>query len=143
MGGPNSVEAGAFHEAAHAVLATVHGLSVTVVSIWDLNNEYCETNESEPTTWDSARERLIVNFSGLTAQYLKHRSSCRTWHSCYDDRMTYRLAEKFGLDWQVVQEEAFDEVEKYWPIIERVAKHLLEKRRLSGEEVRDIVSALI
>jgi hypothetical protein len=141
MGGPNAIESGAYHEAGHAVVATVLGFVVIQVGITDLEHEVCEYEIPEPTTLDSVRNEILLLLSGLAAQHKKHQKSCRRWHSGQDDERINALAEESGLDWRMLQDDAVDLVDKHWSVIERVAEQLLKSKRLSGDEVRQIVEA--
>lgn len=158
----STLEETAFHEAGHAVVGTLLGLTLNNVDIRRVGerNGVCAWS---PLLYGDPRQRkvdarghIVTSFAGMEAQRLVNPDADDAAGS--DDR---HVAFTLSVDHAVLprgcrvvgddnhhaylrklEREAHKAVKAYRPMIERVAKVLLQKRRLTGDDVRGMVAPL-
>lgn len=147
----------AYHEAGHAVMAQLCGqhiteveiigdeeLSGSVQSLRFAEEQATEQDQSIPTA--PIERRLLCIVAGMVAEALI--SGQRTWDEGAEDLdVAVRLAMQVVGDCervlpflQVVQEHTEDLLRRNWPAVEALAGVLMERRRLTGEEVRRLLT---
>ena len=157
---PKTLEATAYHEAGHAV-AAYHlrvgigrsGVSILPNEDWHGFVHVLKGFSGEPDIELTAKMRLgaekraIVLFAGEAAQRRFRPTSVRSYHAETDrthavDLMSYFVASDRELDaylkWLQIRAEDFVESPVNWKMIEAVAKALMDRKRLTGGEVKGI-----
>ena len=150
----------AYHEAGHAVMAQLCGQQITEVEIIGDDDHAGSVRslrflEEEPSEHDPAiptapvERRLLCIVAGMVAESL---AGGRTdWDEGFEDLDTaVRLAMQVVGDCErvlpyleVAREHAERLLRANWVAVERLADVLVDKRRLSGEEVRKLLGPLL
>lgn len=149
-----ALEATAYHEAGHAVAAWRQKVAIKSVSIERdddshgrmLFESFRVPNLETVSGRDWAERHIIVSLAGPLAQRRFRPSSARGWHGKGDYRtaldLTYELQGSAELctaylDWLQILTKAL--VDSNWQHIEAVARALLDKREVSGNDVVSII----
>jgi ATP-dependent Zn protease len=147
----------AFHEAGHAVMAELCGQHVTEVEIVG-DDEHAGSvrslrfTEERPSEHDPAiptapdERRLLCTAAGMVAEALV--SGRDGWDErCEDLDAAVRLAMRVVDDCEnvvpfleIVREHTEELLRRNWPAVEALADALIERRRMTGEEVRRLLS---
>jgi|SRR5581483_3648413 len=142
---PNELTA--IHEAAHCLVSRYFGMEV--VETW-INGERGNCRHREPDDGDlGLLENIAVNFAGKVAEdRVRGYTDEEAWLGGSDYRRAFLLAtrlnagDKVGaellLQWMERRTELF--VSKLWPQIEKLAYALLNREKLSGEQIAEILS---
>jgi hypothetical protein len=151
-------EATAFHEAGHAVVAFFNGFRIDYATIRQ-NGDYhgmvmvkprgrLDLDSATPAMRQKVERWIIFVLAGDVAQRKFAPRSSRRWHTTSDRASAVDLALSVCgsgesatayLAWlQIVTR---DIVDRRWPMIERVARELLAKEKITGEEVRAAIMA--
>jgi len=156
----------AYHEAGHAVVATLLGREVKTVTIKPEGDDNGQTVWTEKTE-DEIRNlmkrgfvdlyMMIISFAGPIAEArfdtdnpvgaLKDHGSARNFAHC-----TWPHGEQTGREYEPdclaarraldgAREQALAEVTSHWGIIEDVARRLFDDKTLTGEQVANLVAA--
>jgi hypothetical protein len=144
----------AYHEAGHAVIDFVVGLSVLRVTIEPDGNfagKTCVKDEEIPPEWDTyyhrspGKEEYIRRYTlAKLAGYAAVKRKFPNHHKDEGDRRDETSAQKFvdGVSWENQEQylearraEVSQLVLTHWAWIERVAKGLMEEGTLSGNQV--------
>jgi ATP-dependent Zn protease len=150
----------AYHEAGHAVMAQLCGQQLTEVEIVGdeehtgsvrslrfVDEEGSSRDPAIPTA--PVERRLLCTVAGMVAENLVtgHRELDE---SCEDLDAAVQLAMKVVGDCErvipyleVVREHTEDLLRRNWDAVEALADALVERRRMSGEEVRRLLAPLL
>lgn len=130
------VERIAIHESGHAVVALVTGLGVRFASI--------EVGREEVVTdWRRSRvqrpcieERVMFHIAGWAAER-RYAPALTQWHNSRDD---FDRADELlqCRDAALLMRETDDLIRQHWPVVEVIARALLERTTLSGEEILEV-----
>jgi ATP-dependent Zn protease len=150
----------AYHEAGHAVMAVLCGQHVTEVeivgdaehsgSVQSLRFAEEDASEVDPSIASAPTERrLLCTAAGMVAEAMV--SGRRGWdESCEDLDAAVRLAMQVVGDCErvipyleSVREHTEDLLEKNWPAVEALARALMDRGRMSGDEVRRLLAPLL
>ena len=158
------LESTAYHEAGHGVVAWLKGVRTRKLSIIPdegsfgrhIHHPYfsginLDFDES-PRAQRRAENMVLVLCAGPAAQRRFNPKGFRSHHASDDWHQAIQLLSHLESDNEVVQV-YYDMFELkarnlvaspvYWPCIEAVAEALLERRQLSGSEVKDIIVNVI
>lgn len=164
--GRTSPASTAHHEAGHAVVAVVLGITIKQVSI--APNEESLGNCIHPDVCQFgyrgaysrrriARDCIIVSYAGVEAEKIFD-SKAEEWCSLEDEGNAFNLSREFSvlprgcrcvgdeahLEFLAkLQSEARRLVRKHWPAVEALADALIQKQRVSGEEASRIIEDAI
>lgn len=150
----------AYHEAGHAVMAQLCGQRITEVeiigdaehsgSVRSLRIHEEQESDVDPSIPTAPTERLLLCLvAGMVAEAMV--SGHRSWdEGCKDLDTAVRLAMQVVGDCERVLpflELAREHTESLlrinWPAVERLADALMERRRMTGEEVRRLLAPLL
>jgi len=150
----------AYHEAGHAVMAQLCGQRITEVeiigdsehsgSVRSLRIHEEQGPDVDPGIPTAPTERLLLCLvAGMVAE--ARVSGRRSWdEGCEDLDAAVRLAMQVVGDCERVLpflEIARDHTEgllkNHWPAVEALASSLIERRRMTGEEVRRLLAPLL
>ncbi|MEX1311381.1 MAG: hypothetical protein AB1Z65_13240 [Candidatus Sulfomarinibacteraceae bacterium] len=150
----------AYHEAGHAVMAQLCGQQITEVEIIGDDDHAGSVRslrflEEQPSEHDPAiptapiERRLLCTVAGMAAESMAGGRS--VWDEGSEDLdAAVRLAMQVVGDCErvlpyleTVREHAEQLLRVNWVAVERLAGVLVETRRLSGEEVRKLLSPLL
>lgn len=150
----------AYHEAGHAVMAQLCGQQITEVEIIGDDDHSGSVRslrfiEEQPSERDPAipsapiERRLLCTVAGMVAESMAGGRS--VWdEGCDELDAAVRLAMQVVGDCErvlpyleTVREHAEQVLRANWVAVERLADVLVETRRLSGEEVRKLLSPLL
>ncbi len=150
----------AYHEAGHAVIAQLCGQQITEVEIVGDDDHLGtvrslrfpeepppETDPHLPTA--PIERRLLCTAAGMVAESMV--SGRDEWdEGCEDLDAAVRLAMRVVDDCDrvipfldIVREHTEELLRRNWKAVETLAGALLERRRMSGEEVRKLLSPLL
>jgi hypothetical protein len=149
----------AFHEAGHAVIAWSLGLKVHSATIVPAPGIHGGVEHANPLRGihldydgsDRARRRaeiaIIVCLAGPVAQQRYKPRSWRSYHGQYDHSQAADLAlslngsdEATNAHLKYLAIVARDMVAALWPLIERVAGALIERRTLTAAEIATVLA---
>lgn len=150
----------AYHEAGHAVMAQLCGQQVTEVeivgdtehtgSVRSLRFPEEHSTEQDPSIPTAPIERrLLCTVAGMVAEAMV--SGHRNWDEGSEDLDTaVRLAMQVVGDCervlpflQMVGDHTEDLLRGSWPAVEALAGALMDRRRMTGEEVRRLITPLL
>jgi ATP-dependent Zn protease len=150
----------AYHEAGHAVIAQLCGQQITEVeiigdddhlgSVRSLRFPEPLTPEHDPNMPTAPVERrLLCTAAGMVAEAMV--SAREGWdESCEDLDAAVRLAMKVVDDCdrvvpflEIVRDHTEELLRRNWVAVETLAEALIERRRMSGEEVRRLLAPLL
>jgi ATP-dependent Zn protease len=148
----------AYHEAGHAVMAHLCGQRITEVeivgddehsgSVRSLRFPAERSSEPDPTTPTAPLERrLLCTIAGMVAESIVGGDD--RWDEGAEDlELAVRLAMQIVDDCEKVlpfleaaREHAEDLLRGRWSEVERLASSLMNKRRLTGDEVRCLLNS--
>lgn len=150
----------AYHEAGHAVMAQLCGQHVTEVEIIG-DEEHAGTvqsrrlSEEQPSECDPSiptapiERRLLCVAAGMVAEAVAGGKS--SWDESSEEldevvRLAMRVVgdcERVIPFLEVVREHTEDILRQDWPAVEALADELMERRRMTGEEVRRLLTPLL
>jgi len=150
----------AYHEAGHAVMAQLCGQRITEVEIIG-DAEHAGSvrslrihEEQEPDVDSSIptapiERSLLCLVAGMVAEAMV--SGHRSWdEGCEDLDAAVRLAMQVVGDCErvlpfleIAREHTEGLLESHWPAVEALASSLIERRRMTGEEVRRLLAPLL
>lgn len=163
----NNELATAYHEAGHAVVAFYLCIAFKYVTIipgkgcfGHLKPKPLFRSSENPgvicrlfhdNKYDRVRRKAEKNatvlMAGMEAQRRFRPSSVRSYHGTKDDTDVLDYLEYFAADkelwfWQKqLRAQAKNLIASHWPAVEAVAAALLERKRLTGDEVRAVIDA--
>jgi ATP-dependent Zn protease len=150
----------AYHEAGHAVMAQLCGQQITEVEIVGDEEHsgsvrslrFAEEHDSEldpnlPTA--PVERRLLCTAAGMVAEAMV--TGREGWdEGCEDLDAAVRLAmevvgdcERVILFLELVREHTRDVLRNHWTAVDVLAGALVDRRRMSGEEVRRLLAPLL
>jgi hypothetical protein len=164
---PVNTEATAYHEAGHAVVKACLGLGYSGISIVPDNDSWGRVESGgkreKPSTWAAvdrgerwhpsrflAEKWVMVLQAGDVAQRHYDPPSMGPYSSrsdfvrCNALLLNYRPGKEnpdTELHYDLLQGWTEDLIEQHWHSVEAVAKALLERRELSGRQVRAVIDA--
>jgi len=151
---PSTIEETAFHEAGHAVAVVKYGLRLKDIDVvgngitnGQLHVDGLRVDLGTPQEAAQAERWIVIFLAGMTAQR-KYNPSSSVFHGSSDLQYVINLLHRLNrLDddmkfYNEMQRRTEDFVETHWPIIERLAKLLIERRSLTGQEATaEIIAA--
>jgi len=170
MNTKNSLDRTAIHEAGHAIMCLDVGIEikyVTIIPDKKKDNLGCvqpkddvpfNTNDKSEKNFISLQKRIKIGLAGDVARSKKYKEpygegSQNDWGELYvmahsffnnphdtDEIIEFNLTKAKKLVDEYCLKDTEDIIDKKWLFIEIVAKNLLEKKVLSGTEIKNIVS---
>ena len=153
-----ALEATAFHEAGHAVMAFFEHLRVDEISIVENDDSKGRTRHEDPLRNihldidGSNRARLRaeaairVALAGPIAQRLHSPKGYRRYHGDFDHRQASEIisditgsTEEANAYMRLLEIQTKQALGMKWPIVQHLAEALLERRRLSAKEIRTAI----
>jgi hypothetical protein len=154
------MSATAYHEAGHIVAKLHFGFPIvraTVEASGDYHGavegpnihiELAETSDDSCEIETAQRNFLVICFAGPEAQRAYDPDSVEPWHAAGDEEsavdalwhMGYHPDKLAAIDAEL-RLAAKEFVRTHWSQIDAVAKALLEKREMTGEELRRVLEA--
>jgi ATP-dependent Zn protease len=150
----------AYHEAGHAVMAQLCGQRITEVeiigdtehsgSVRSLRIHEEQGPDVDPGIPTALTERMLLCLvAGMVAESMI--SGRRSWDEGSEDLdAAVRLAMKVVGDCErvlpfleIAREHTEDLLRRNWPAVDRLAAALMERRRMTGEEVRRLLAPLL
>jgi hypothetical protein len=149
----------AYHEAGHAVACHCMGVKVASATIVPKKDEYHGRVQHEnmfrgvrPDIEVNDRARLqierkiIISLAGAAAQRRHNKKSWRSYHSSSDFRAIANVVHyvcAFGADadayirWLEIRTDNL--IAAHWPEVQRIAKELLERKTVPGDEIAALI----
>jgi hypothetical protein len=152
---PSTVEDTAYHEAAHAVAVVKYGVRLKDINVvcngitnGQLHVEGLSVDPGTPLEATQVERWIVIHLAGMTAQRKYNPASRSLLHGSNDIRQVIDLLFRLNrLDedmtfYKAMEKRTNDFVETHWSIIERLAKRLIERRSLTGDEATaEIIAA--
>jgi hypothetical protein len=163
---PRDKVVNAYHEAGHAVVKACLGLGYSGLSIVPDNDSWGRVESSKPEKpstcaaidrgdrWHPSRLRaeklVMVLQAGDVAQWRYDPTSVRLSYSRSDYEKCNALLLNYDPDkknpdadlhYYLLQEWTESLIEQHWHLVEAVAKDLLDRDKLSGPQLRDVIRA--